>query len=195
MSDKVIKIVNGQPEGYPIYLVNIIHTYPELEDGVTRDELLARGYDYVIEDPVPQSPFYKNIVQQPCQLIDGAWRVVWTFDGMTEEEKARVLTNKNIEVKNQFDQLLAEIQSNIDSNIDVEKWSKYKQDVQLLMHSDIENIFDMQVPVITNGIMSDVSGTIQGVSLQDINAEEYLSSIRVLTQEEIEALKNPSSGV
>lgn len=156
MSDKVIKIVNGQPEGYPFYLINIIHAYPEFEDGVTREELQARGFDFVIEESAPTSIYVKNVVQNPCQLIDGNWTITWSFDEMTRDEKIDLCKKRSVNDRVILDNLEIEIQRNLDLGIDTEKWEAYKQRIIYFRRLPVEDPHDVVKPTLTDGILSDV---------------------------------------
>ena len=146
MSDKVIKIVDGQPEGYPLYLINIIHVYPEFDDGVTREELQARGYDYVNEESMPTSPYIKNVVQNSCQLIDGMWTIKWSYEDMTDEERKNTSQQKLHNIKYELDQLENEIQFNIDNGVEVEKWTQYKQEIAEFRMLPVDDPFEVTIP-------------------------------------------------
>ena len=87
VTNRVIKVENGQPVGYPLDLNNFLHSFPEVVEP-TAEQLSGVGYAFVENDSPPSSPYYKSVTLAGYTLQpDGVWTYDWSIEEMTDEEK------------------------------------------------------------------------------------------------------------
>lgn len=92
-----IKIVNGNPEGYPVVEENIRYLFPN----VTFPKIFAPedvepyGFGMYEFSQIPEVPrFHKVIEGTPTRNSNGIWYQTWNIVEMTDDEKTSATTER-----------------------------------------------------------------------------------------------------